>query len=186
VQIVQRGGMPSPGQSQAFNGGLRHRCLRYSTGIQASYSGGEGSCGREKFYALVLVDNTDSPSSVYLRCHCVAFLDVLTVRLRRLLATASVSILNANRYKEFELAIFLNTEYASMNVGKPTVWIKRSSVCSISLSVAPAARALLMWVSRPDGGLLAPDIATLMSQRTFSGKARLGHGSVLPWLRGWR
>ncbi len=41
---------------------------------------------------------TDLPSSVYLRCRCVALLDVPVVRLRRLLAAASVSILNANRY----------------------------------------------------------------------------------------
>jgi hypothetical protein len=43
--------------------------------------------------------NTDLPSNVYLRCRYVALLDVLIVRLRRLLAAASVSILNANRYK---------------------------------------------------------------------------------------
>jgi hypothetical protein len=42
--------------------------------------------------------NTNSPSSAYLRCRCVAFLDVLTVRLRRLLAAASVCILNPNWY----------------------------------------------------------------------------------------
>ena len=44
--------------------------------------------------------------------------------------------------------ISLKTEYASMKVGKPVVWIIRSKVCMISSSVAPASRALVMCVSR--------------------------------------
>ena len=56
--------------------------------------------------------NTNSASSVYLRCpyrmlryRCVALLDVLLVRLRGLLAAASVSILNANWYKPLALTL---------------------------------------------------------------------------------
>src|SRR5512136_1666963 len=43
--------------------------------------------------------NTNSHSSVYLRCRCVSVVGVLLVRLPRLLAAASVSILTASWHK---------------------------------------------------------------------------------------
>jgi hypothetical protein len=72
--------------------------------------------------------NTGLPSSVYLRCRCVALLDVLIVRLRRLLAAASVSILNANRYKPLGLPSCVKHVYPVALSQGVILFLSRSAV----------------------------------------------------------
>ena len=82
-----------------------------------------------------MAHNTGLPSSVYLRCHCVALLDVLIVRLRLLLAAArgtrpkaGSSILNANRYKTLGLPSCVKHVYPVALSQGVILFLSRSAV----------------------------------------------------------
>lgn len=57
-----------------------------------------------------------------------------------------------------------------MKVGKPHVGMTKKRACSISASLAPAPRALAMWVAIARWCRLAAEMPSLMSQRVFSSK----------------